>query len=109
MLVITTIVTFVVCQGVLLHTNLRVQNLSLDQQVESVAKCMKKVKDTGDHTGRFNSKDFYLMGHSAGAHLCSITALCDQYLKQEGMSNVDIKVKYLQTKIYNCKMQYTNH
>jgi alpha-beta hydrolase superfamily lysophospholipase len=35
---------------------------------------MKKIKGIGEDTGSFNPKEFYLMGHSAGGHLCSIAA-----------------------------------
>jgi hypothetical protein len=91
-LVVLTLVTFVIGQGILMNTNLNVQKLGLEQQVDSVAKCMKKIKGIGEDTGSFNPKEFYLMGHSAGGHICSIAALCDEYLKDQGMSNVDIKV-----------------
>lgn len=85
-----TLISLAIGQGILLRTNLQVCTLSLENQVESVVKCMKKIKEIGDDTKGFNPKDFYLMGHSAGGHLCSIAALCDEYLKDQGMSNVDI-------------------
>jgi hypothetical protein len=58
------LVTFVIGQGILMNTNLNVQKLGLEQQVDSVAKCMKKIKGIGEDTGSFNPKEFYLMGHS---------------------------------------------
>lgn len=95
LLSIVTVVSFVLAQGILLHTNLNVIKLSLEEQVQSVVKCMKKVKDFGYQNDSFNSENLFLMGHSAGGHLCSIVALSESFLMEEGMTKSDIKVSFI--------------
>lgn len=91
-LYLATIVTFLIGQFILLNTNLQVQNLNLDQQVEAVIKCIKKIQNIGNQTRKFNPTDVFLMGHSAGGHLCSIAALHDDNFTKQGISKADIKV-----------------
>ncbi|VDH96667.1 Hypothetical predicted protein [Mytilus galloprovincialis] len=66
-------------------------NLNLDQQVEAVIKCIKKIQNIGNQTRKFNPTDVFLMGHSAGGHLCSIAALHDDNFTKQGISKADIK------------------
>ncbi|XP_052105385.1 uncharacterized protein LOC127738214 isoform X1 [Mytilus californianus] len=86
-----TVVTFLIGQVILLNTNLQVQHLNLDQQVEAVVKCIKKIQNIGNQTRKFNPTDMFLMGHSAGGHLCSIAALHDYNFIKQGISKADIK------------------
>lgn len=96
-LYVSALVSFMISQGILLQTNLNVLHLTLEEQMRSVAKCMRKIKDIGSETRSFDPNHLFLMGHSAGGHLCSILALSEPFLLEEGLAISDIKVHSLYT------------
>lgn len=88
---------FVVC---LVHTFATLQqsyrpSVRHPDHVEDVATSVGWVKTYGQMSKRFNPRNIFLCGHSAGGHLASLVATESSYLHQLGLSFHDIKVSLL--------------
>lgn len=83
--------SFLIVQGTLLHLNLRSEDYKHDDQLTALSKCIKKVRDIGQETRYFDYNSLFLIGHSAGGHLCSLIALRPDVLASAGVESTCIK------------------
>jgi hypothetical protein len=84
--------SFVLVQGTLLYLNLKSKNNTHEDQITALSKCIKKVRELGRDTAYYDYNSIYLIGHSAGGHLCSLLALRQDTLEDVGVESSNIKV-----------------
>lgn len=84
--------TFVLVQGTLLYLNLNSKDHTHEDQITALSKCIKKVYELGRDTAYYDYTSIYLIGHSAGGHLCSLLALRQDSLEDVGVESSNIKV-----------------
>ena len=86
--------SFVIVQCFLLYLNLRSEDCTHEDQIAALSKCIKKVCDIGRETRHYDNTSVYLIGHSAGGHLCSLIALRPEVLAEVGVELAWIKVNH---------------
>lgn len=85
------ILTFIASQGILVYTILSRKLTTPNEQILALVQCISEVRKYGTETNQFDGNSIFLMGHSAGGHLCSITTLCGQPLLDAGICPTNIK------------------
>lgn len=85
------IATTTLNQGLILYLRLQRHGASYEQQVEAVAQAVRWAKSFSENTGYTNPRSLYLMGHSAGGHLATLSALDQSVLTSVSCSTADIK------------------
>ena len=84
--------SFVIVQCFLLYLNLISEDCTHEDQIAALSKCIKKVCDIGRETRHYDNTSVYLIGHSAGGHLCSLIALRPEVLADVGVELTCLKV-----------------
>ena len=84
--------SFVIVQCFLLYLNLISEDCTHEDQIAALSKCIKKVCDIGRETRHYDNTSVYLIGHSAGGHLCSLIALRPEVLIDVGVELTFLKV-----------------
>lgn len=93
-LIFFTLLTFVITQLVILRRRLSRREITYADQAKVVARAVHWVKRLARKSGQFDREKIYLMGHSAGGHLVTLTVLDEFYLKDACCSVQDIRVQY---------------
>ena len=93
-ILLTTFWTFLITQGIILRRRLSRLDITYSDQAKVVAKSVHWAKRLALKSGQFDRERLYLMGHSAGGHLITLTVLDETYLKEIHCSSQDIKVKW---------------
>ena len=86
------VVLFLGGQGIIMYQRLRRRRHSHTHQLQAVGLAVQWSRKFCQRAGLGHG--LYLMGHSAGGHLVTSTALDDTYLRRAGCSVDDIKVVY---------------
>ena len=89
-----TLWTFVITQGLILKRRLSRIDVTYSDQAKVVARSVHWAKRLALKSGQFDRERLFLMGHSAGGHLITLTVLDETYLKEIHCSSQDIKVKW---------------
>ena len=84
--------SFVIVQCFLLYLNLISEDCTYEDQIAALSKCIKKVCDIGRETRHYDDTSVYLIGHSAGGHLCSLIAVRPEVLADVGVELTCLKV-----------------
>lgn len=90
-LILLTLLTFLMTQGMILRRRLLRLGVTYSDQAKVVARAVHWAKRLALKSGQFDRERIYLMGHSAGGHLITLTVLDDSYLKEVRCSPQDIK------------------
>ncbi|KAJ8321338.1 hypothetical protein KUTeg_001114 [Tegillarca granosa] len=85
------ILTLIISQGILIYTNLSSKFTTPKKQISALVQCLSEVRKYGRETNQYDDNSIFLMGHSAGGHLCSLTTLCGQQLLEAGICPTIIK------------------
>ncbi|XP_061166105.1 uncharacterized protein LOC133175033 [Saccostrea echinata] len=85
------VTSFIVAQGALLYMNLKAKDYTHEDQIVALSKCIKKIYEIGRYTNYYDYNSIYLIGHSAGGHLCSLLALRPISLEDIGVPSSSIK------------------
>lgn len=83
--------SFVIVQGTLLYLNLRSEDYTHDDQLTALSNCIKKVCNIGREMRCYDYNSMFLIGHSAGGHLCSLLALRPDVLTNVSVESSCIK------------------
>ncbi|KAK3090955.1 hypothetical protein FSP39_016035 [Pinctada imbricata] len=68
-------ISLLISQGILLVTNLLSNQVSPLDQVTALQRCLARLQSMGEGSRLYDPQAVFLMGHSAGGHLCSLAAL----------------------------------
>ncbi|XP_062617626.1 uncharacterized protein LOC134279289 [Saccostrea cucullata] len=85
------VTSIILVQGSLLYMNLKAKDYTHEDQVVALSKCLKKVYEIGRSANYYDCNSIYLIGHSAGGHLCSLLALRPNSLEDVGVPSSSIK------------------
>lgn len=85
-------VTFVASQGSILRVRLSRQRRTYKDQLKVVSSAVRWTKTFCEITGRGDQNSLYLMGHSAGGHLATLTALSTDLL--DDGTKIKVKTQY---------------
>ncbi|XP_045158063.2 uncharacterized protein LOC123524158 [Mercenaria mercenaria] len=85
------ILTLVLNQIMIFYQRIRRHGSTYEEQVKAVAQAVKWAKCFSEETGKTDVNRLYLMGHSAGGHLVTLSALDESILASVACSTNDLK------------------
>ena len=88
------VVSLVASQGILFVSNVLSHQASPLEQKQCLQRCLTFLQKLGEGAGWFDPQSIFLMGHSAGGHLCSLAVL-DPVSNEKGIHPSAIKVRSL--------------
>lgn len=86
------VLSLLITQGNLVLYSYTKQKITPVDQMKCLVKCIKRVRDIGKSTLEYDADSIYLVGHSAGGHICSMVGLDGTYITKQGISRSIIKV-----------------
>ncbi|XP_060585844.1 uncharacterized protein LOC132741641 [Ruditapes philippinarum] len=83
--------TLILTQTMIFYQRIRRYGSTYDGQVKAVAQAVRWAKCFCEETGHIDINRLYLMGHSAGGHLATLSALDESILAEVACSTEDVK------------------
>lgn len=89
------VLTLAINQSVILYQRSKRHGSTYEEQIKAVALAVRWAKRFSQETGHTDANRIYLMGHSAGGHLATLSALDESVLAAAACSITDIKVEHI--------------